>query len=453
MTIKDKIRTLTPYLCKPLAVVAIAVAAACMFFGVGGNIAPALLPDTRPLSRATAIAQGLEPFLEKHWQKPIPLQGPPPRNFSKIEASLSPEACGSCHKQQYADWKESLHSRAMGPGPWGQIVDMFNSAPEDAVFCMTCHAPLSEQLTRLAKTDAAGNRTYEPNANLDKKLQLQGITCAACHVRQHQRFGPPKQQGSNATNYPPGMPNHGGARRMPHFERAEFCKDCHQFDPENSLLVNGKPLQDTYREWQNSLWGRDGAACQDCHMSNRRHLWKGIHDKEWVQGAVRFTPELHEQNSPVGGTATVTVAVVNAAVGHKFPTYITPKIFVRAVLLNAHGMPLPGSQQEQVIGWDVRFVGGEWKEFFDTRIAPGGKFQHQFQWPRSQQAASMRVWVEVHPDHFYHVHFYPAHLQRTDLSPIGRRLIERALDDSGRSVYTLYDRVLPLLTTTGSTNP
>src|SRR6516165_3635051 len=57
--------------------------------------------------------EGLEKFLRSYWQRPIPLQGIPPPNYSTLEASLRPESCGSCHKQQYSDWKESLHSRAM----------------------------------------------------------------------------------------------------------------------------------------------------------------------------------------------------------------------------------------------------------------------------------------------------------------------------------------------------
>ena len=171
----------------------------------------------------------------------------------------------------------------MGPGPWGQIVDMISSSPEDAVQCMTCHAPLSEQMSVLPKVAADNDTTYETNPHLDQELQSKGITCAVCHVRQHQRFGPPKSEGPFATRYPADMKSHNGVKRTAYFEKAEFCKDCHQFDPENTLLVNGKPLQDTYREWQNSMWARDGVACQDCHMSNRRHLWKGIHDKEWVK--------------------------------------------------------------------------------------------------------------------------------------------------------------------------
>ena len=427
------------------------VSAAIILLVVVRFFVPSLLPSLRPQSTTSTVDQGLQEFFASHWQRPIPSQGSPPTQFSALEASLRPEACGTCHEQQYSDWKESLHSRAMGPGPWGQIMDMISSSPDDAVQCMTCHAPLSEQLPVLPKAAADNHTTYEANPHLDKELQSKGITCAACHVRQHQRFGPPKAEGAFATSYPADMKNHNGAKRTPHFEKAEFCKDCHQFDPENSLLVNGKPLQDPYREWQNSMWARDGVACQDCHMSNRRHLWKGIHDKEWVKGGIKFNvkpgPEARSSR-----TASVIVEVINSAVGHKFPTYTTPKVFVHAVLLDSENKSVRGTEKQYTIGWDVRFEGGEWKEFFDTRISPGESLKHRFQWPLSRQAESVRVWLEVHPDHFYHVHFYPAHLQRTDLSPEGRKLVGQALAESGKTPYTLYDQLLPLKTTIAKAN-
>lgn len=404
------------------------------------------VPNSKAQSRLAAKTetQEMESFLAAHWQRPIPLQGVAPPSFDEKEASLRPEACGTCHPSQYADWKESLHSRAMGPGPWGQIIDLTQNSPEEAIQCMSCHAPLSEQMPMMAKTGSGKADNYSKNSHFDSQLQLEGITCAACHVRQHRRFGPPKAAGAAATQYPPGMANHGGAERTPYFESAEFCRDCHQFDPENSVLVNGKPLQDTYREWKNSIWGKGEAACQDCHMPQRRHFWRGIHDRDMVKGGVRLEAHLKKAAATSGSPLELSVEVTNAAVGHKFPTYITPKIFVRAELLDHKGKILPGTNQERIIGWDARFDGGEWKEYFDTRIPPGEKSQYKFKWSRAAQAKKVRTWVEVHPDYFYHVRFYPAYLKRQDLSADGRKLIEKALKDSGSSAYVLLEKLIPL---------
>ena len=390
-----------------------------------------------------SLDQDIEGFIKAYWQRPIPLQGKPPASFRELEAGLYPEACAGCHPQQYADWKESLHSRAMGPGPWGQIVELSRNSPDEAVMCMTCHAPLSEQLPWTAANATGQTPGHEKNHAYDPKLQLQGITCAACHVRQHQRFGPPKAEGA-AAGYPAGTANHRGAQRTLYFEKAEFCRDCHQFDPANSILINGKPLQDTFREWQNSSWGKSGTSCQQCHMPNRRHLWRGIHDAEWVRGAVGFEAKIQRRPAVSEGVLAITADVTNLAVGHKFPSYVTPKVFIRGALLDSGGRTIPSTQQERVIGWDARFEDGEWKERFDTRIAPGEKFTARFEWVSPGGAKKARVWVEVHPDHFYHHEFYPAYLNAESLSPEGRKLIDKARLDSGRTPYTLFEKLLPL---------
>ncbi len=416
----------------------VVLAAGVVYLAVSG-------PDLVPQRGVFDITlEGREDFFKSFWNRPVPLQGAPPVTYSELEASLRPEACGSCHPQQYADWKESLHSQAMGPGPWGQIVDLQRNNPEEALQCLTCHAPLAEQSPGIIAYAAGGEARYEKNARFDAELQSRGIVCAACHVRQHRRFGPTRADKERTTLYPPGMPNHGGAQRTPHFESAEFCRDCHQFNPENSLLVNGKPLQDTYREWKSSVWARRGTTCQNCHMSDRRHHWKGIHDPAWVKSGVRVEVQLR-QPTPLSRSSSVEVSivVVNSAVGHRFPTYITPKVFVRAALLDSSEKPLPDTQQEKVIGWDARFESGEWKEYFDTRLSPGEKFNALFHWSRTEHARAVRAWVEVHPDHFYHVYFYPRYLESSNLSPMGRQLIEKALRESSRT-FVLYEEKLAL---------
>jgi hypothetical protein len=179
-------------------------------------------------------------------------------------------------------------------------------------------------------------------------------------------------------------------------------------------------------------------------MPGRRHQWKGIHDAEWVRNGVRMEIRLEEQPPGAEDTLSAVVNVTNAAVGHKFPTYITPKIFVRAELLDKAARRLSGTRQESVIGWDARHEGGSWKEYFDTRIRPGATYSAPFRWKLAAEAGSLRVWIEVHPDHFYHEYFYPAYLKRKDISPEARKLIEKALAESGRSRYTLFEEKLAL---------
>src|SRR5204863_4162904 len=140
-------------------------------------------------------ADAIREFLDRHWRRPLAPQGPPPARFSPLEASLQPEACGTCHPAQLADWTTSLHSRSMGPGVAGQLVEMLESDPGSALSCLTCHAPLAEQAPRVPATLA-------PNPAFDPALARRGIPCAACHVRGHQRLGPPRRDGSLASTAP-----------------------------------------------------------------------------------------------------------------------------------------------------------------------------------------------------------------------------------------------------------
>src|SRR5712691_4100473 len=142
-------------------------------------------------------AETIQEFLSRHWRRPLVPQGPPLARFSPLEASLQPEACGSCHPAQLADWATSLHARSMGPGLVGQLVEMLESDPRSALGCLTCHAPLAEQAPRVAEGARA-----RANPVHDATLGTMGLVCAGCHVRGHQRFGPPRRDGSLGSTAP-----------------------------------------------------------------------------------------------------------------------------------------------------------------------------------------------------------------------------------------------------------
>ncbi len=92
----------------------------------------------------TGLSRAEREFLEHHWRRPVPPQGPAPARFSPIETSLAPASCGVCHPTQFADWQTTIHSRSMGPGVAGQLADMVAGDPASVLDCLTCHAPLGE---------------------------------------------------------------------------------------------------------------------------------------------------------------------------------------------------------------------------------------------------------------------------------------------------------------------
>jgi len=277
-------------------------------------------------SGQTTPSDPITAFLAKHWNNPLPPQGAPPASFSALEASLAPEACGQCHVQQYRDWRDSLHSHTVGPGLLWQFRLMDQSGANG---CMRCHAPLAEQKALMAlERGWSGAPASPPPAYVPPNLQHEGLVCAACHVRAHQRFGPPARTPTAAGPLP-----HGGFSPNAAFEDSRFCAVCHQF-PESGPRLNGKLLENTYEEWRTSLSGRAGQTCQSCHMPDRRHLWRGIHDPEMTARALTVTLDLDMFDRQ---HMLVQANIANTGVGHYFPTYVVPEIVFTLHLIDPSG--------------------------------------------------------------------------------------------------------------------
>lgn len=339
-----------------------------------------------------------------HWLRPIPLQGPPPPALAGVEvlADLSATACAQCHPLQYSAWRGSLHAAALSPGVLGQL-DAFDK--ETRRDCLVCHAPQAEVAEKWEQGGVAG------------VAQAAGIDCASCHVRAHHRHGP------RALAETP----HGPVAELPLFRRAEFCAPCHQFDS-TGLAVNGKPLEDTYAEWLASPQAAAGVTCQSCHMPDRTHGFKGIHDPEITRRGLAL-----EVMRTVRGLA---VTATNVGAGHRLPTYVTPRIRVQ---LEGDG----DVRREHVIARLMRWSrDAGWEELSDDRLAPGQSVELALDLP---MRARGRVVVRVEPDWDYHERVYPALLKMLDeeLSDAARALLEQAMAASGRTAYDLYRFACP----------
>jgi hypothetical protein len=372
-------------------------------------------------------------FIDRHWQRPLAPQGEPPGRYSAIERSLLPASCGVCHPAQFADWSTSVHSKSMGPGIAGQLVEMIRSDPVSARSCPSCHAPLAEQ-----SAEIAGPSGRAPNPSFDPDLRRQGLVCAGCHVRAHQRFGPPRRDGTAPDAAERRLMPHGGFTASSAFLRSEFCASCHQFAP-NGFAINGKLLENTYEEWRASPSARRGLQCQDCHMPNRRHLWRGIHDPEMVKSGVEVTLRTTRGRDRAGNFVQATLTVANSNVGHYFPTYVTPRVLARAELRDGSGESIAESVKEQAIGRDVPVDLSQ--EIADTRVPPGGRFTMKYSGRLDRPGLSLRVTVTVLPDEFY-TRFFEALLAGG--AGDGARDIEAALDASRRSSFVIWSRDVPL---------
>ena len=313
----------------------------------------------------------------------------------------------------------SLHAGAFSPGLAGQLIEGGLAAPKPLRNCQTCHNPLEEQQPVTA--DGAPNPLY------DAELRAEGLVCAACHVREHVRYGPPRRE--DAGPLPDPIP-HGGFEVRPEYQEARFCATCHQFFDQRA--VNGKPIENTFREWEASPQAAAGRTCQSCHMPDRAHLWRGIHDPEMVRSGVDVAlADVASADGEVRAALTVT----NRDVGHAFPTYVTPRVFVALWQVGADGEAIDGTEAEGTIGRKVDFR--KWEEVFDTRVLPGESFRLEYAEPRAPGAVALVGRVTVDPD-FHYRGVFEGYLPSLS-DPEAKRLIAEALERTRTSSFALAE--------------
>ena len=395
------------------------------------RVAP--LRDTRKLD-----VEALKRDWRTYWSYPVPPQGGGDPALSLYEREIHPESCRICHREQYTDWQGTRHSRAMGPGIVGQIVDM-DAAGYDA--CLKCHAVLSEQqhVRRVAGV-------WQDNPDYREDLYLTGVSCASCHLRAHTRFSAVKgfQQYPWSRDDLRAHP----LERTELLQSSDFCWNCHQFDESRSIADGHPPLQNTnveHREWQQATG--DTRTCQDCHLPQGRHTFEGIHSPDYVRKSLDISAQLLDKALP-----TARLTIYTRDLGHYFPTYVTPAVFAEAMLLDAEGRELAGSLQQQVIRRDARTRraaggGSEWYDELDSRIPPGVSRDLDFplEPARYPGAVSVRLVLRVEPDYFYH-NAYERWIEDDARSTAGRSMLDQAWAETSRdgSGYQLFEEILPL---------
>ena len=74
-------------------------------------------------------------------------------------------------------------------------------------------------------------------------------------------------------------------------------------------------------------------------MPDRRHLWRGIHDRDMVRSGLAITLRADKARYRPGDLLHATLVIATPGVGHAFPTYVTPQVRVRAELVDADDQP------------------------------------------------------------------------------------------------------------------
>lgn len=330
--------------------------------------------------------------LTKHWEKAIPNQ-----NVPEGLTSLKAEDCGNCHREIYEEWKLSTHALA--------FKDMQFQAEwekDDIYACLNCHTPLQNQQKFIVSGLINGdykNPLKKTNPKFDKALQLEGITCASCHVRNGNVIGT-----IGSTNAP-----HKIVKDV-EFLSESLCISCHNVVDEMTPVLACS--FETGDEWKDNWAIEKGKNCISCHMPEKqRPLVTGYEErsshshaipgsgipKEFgmdingLEGLEIKADSLKNYYSP-GDQLNYALSLKNSFAGHKVPTGDPERFFlIRFTLKNAKGNTLEKMKYRIGEKWQWH---PEAKKLSDNNLKPLEErtFDFSFQVPDKK---GMTLGVEV----------------------------------------------------------
>ncbi len=246
-------------------------------------------------------AMAAPPSLFGESKRPIPVQPPVPG-----VAGHSARACAGCHAEIFEQWRQSMHSAAWNDP---QFQELWRSRSRERA-CLSCHSPL------LAQHRQVGGK---PNPAFEPTLQSEGVTCAACHVRDGKIVG----AGTSTTTAPHPVDV------RPELSTPKLCGHCHQ------LPVKGqaKGTYDTLAEFARTPHAQAGGTCADCHMPKVNgnvavgvhrpyfsHDFAGAHDDAMLQRALTVTVKLDKPMHGPGELLKASVEVRNTGAAHAVPS-------------------------------------------------------------------------------------------------------------------------------------
>jgi hypothetical protein len=279
-------------------------------------------------------------------------------------ANLSAQGCNGCHYAAHEAWSGTGHATAWSDPAYQEAISRVGGS----TVCLGCHLPLANQHGRLATGYVDGDLARpdpQINALWDPTLMSEGVTCAACHVRNGQVVG---------TRPAPGAPH--VVAVSAELSSSAFCATCHQLTwPEAD-----QPFYDTYGEWKGSAYSDAGVRCQDCHMPPRagpatatRFASVASHGFDAdLSRALSVLVRLDAPELRRGEPFTATVSLQNTGAGHHVPTGSPFKAYrVSVDVVDIDGKTLAKAHVHD-LGRIVEDA-PPWNTLSDTRIAAGGE--------------------------------------------------------------------------------
>jgi hypothetical protein len=347
------------------------------------------LPDLRPESTEPLFPEQLGPLVFDEVPAPFP--------------SLSAQVCNACHGEVHDDWSASGHATAATNPSYLAATEALG----DPFLCHECHLPLEIQRPVVPRGPGGRSPGRADNPAYSPTLRLEGVTCAACHVRAGGVIGPrdlPAEQAPHPVR---------GSRAM---SGPEACAFCHQ-----AALPGAEdhPFLDTVGEWQRSAYGEAGITCQQCHMPRvsgviagsryaaySAHRWTGGRDATELARAVMLLVDLRSTSIQRGESLRASATLMNTGAGHSVPTGDpSGRLELRFTVEDFDGASPKGAEVEST--WYGREVEAEppFRTTSDNRLEAGGSRTVDYAYQADKKSKPGRyhlvvqaVWWSVSPE-------------------------------------------------------
>ncbi len=308
--------------------------------------------------------------------------------------------CVECHEDRYKEWSGSMHALAvMDPIYRTAYMKAVLFEPSYREYCLKCHSPT----TNITK-----------DFNLTKSLSIEGVSCSFCHsvkeVDIKNNTYELNQNGTMVGPYRDSFTEKHPSNYSDILTKSEFCAGCHEFS------LNGIPISETYSEWKEGPYSKEGKQCQDCHMqalpgyvANNikrenvyRHLWYGGHTGQFLEKAFNVDYQIEKEGKKVK----VTVNITNKNVGHKIPSGLpTRQVILHFNVTDDKGKEIYGDKRiyaKTLLDQYGNEINDFWKAKSldkDNRIKPKETKTEIFEFDLPDGVATL----EVHTKLIYHL--------------------------------------------------
>lgn len=315
--------------------------------------------------------------------------------------TLKAEECASCHRVFYDEWRTSMHSRAWTDS-YFQTDWRFDGSQQ---VCRNCHTPLDRQQPQRVlgfRDRDKWKPILVPNPDFDTALQHEGVTCAACHVRDGRIIG---VIGDTDAPHPVSRiedPN-------------QVCLRCHVVEGERWDSFFRFPPCGTVAEIEATprMPGVSGErvvkriselGCVTCHMPalerslveggvtrpTRRHLWRGGHDPAMVKQGLKV--ELTEWGGEAGKRR-FQLSLTNVGAAHYLPTGTPDRhlmVWLRLLDREGHVMREQRHTLKRTVMWRPFIV-----DLWDTRLPRWQPRRYAFDVSSGELARAAAVEAQV----------------------------------------------------------